>query len=177
MENIPARRGLHVFCPHRTVGAVTDIDMGDLRKHDIKGIILDLDNTLVRWRQEEMTDEVIEWLSSLQAQGFKLCILSNSILSRRSERIANRLGCSFVRKARKPSRRGFHKAIAAMGTTISTTAIIGDQVFTDIWGGNRVGIYTILVKPMHSREFVVTRYVHRPPERLLLRYFRRRGHI
>jgi predicted HAD superfamily phosphohydrolase YqeG len=65
----------------------------------------------------------------------------------------------------------------AMQTTPATTAVIGDQMFTDILGGNRSGVYTIMVTPMHRREFVYTRFVSRPPERFLLRLFKRRGHI
>ncbi len=171
------RRGLLIFCPHRMVDSVTHITTDDLKARGVEGIILDLDNTLVLWQKEEMTEEVLAWLEALQAEGFKLCILSNSILSKRSERIAARLGCPNVRKARKPSRSGFHRAMAAMGTTPATTAIIGDQMFTDIWGGNRVGLYTIMVKPIHPREFVYTRYVSRPLERLLLHRFHRHGHL
>ena len=67
--------------------------------------------------------------------------------------------------------------MAAMGTLPHNTAIVGDQMFTDIWGGNRAGIYTIMVKPIHPHEFPYTRYVSRPPEKLLLDYFRKRGKL
>jgi len=173
----PHRRGMLIFCPHRVVESVAQITPEELAERGIQGIILDLDNTLVLWQKEEMTEEVLAWLASLKAAGFKLSILSNSILSRRSERIAERLGCPNIRKARKPSRSGFHRAMAAMGTTPHNTAIIGDQMFTDIWGGNRCGIYTIMVKPIHPREFPYTRYVSRPLERFLLNRFNRQGHI
>jgi predicted HAD superfamily phosphohydrolase YqeG len=67
--------------------------------------------------------------------------------------------------------------MAAMNTAPAHTAIVGDQMFTDILGGNRSGIYTIMVRPLERREFVYTRFVSRPPERLLLRWFRNRGHL
>lgn len=171
------RRGLQAFCPHRLVPTVTEITPDDLRANGVEGVILDLDNTLVRWQKEEMSEEILAWLESLKEAGFQLCILSNSILSRRSERIAERLGCPNVRKARKPSRSGFHRAMEAMGTTPETTAIVGDQMFTDILGGNRSGVYTIMVNPIHPHEFAYTRFVSRPPERFLLKLFKRRGHI
>lgn len=171
------RRGLLVFCPHRLVESVLEIAPEALATQGIQGIILDLDNTLVRWQQEEMDEAVMVWLKSLQEAQFRLCILSNSILSRRSERIAARLGCDYVRQARKPSRQGFQRAMALMGTTPDTTAIVGDQMFTDIWGGNRCGLYTIMVLPIHHHEFAYTRYVSRPPERLLLKLFKRHGHL
>lgn len=176
-ESHPERPGWLVFCPHHVVESVTDLSPAHLRSHGIRGVILDLDNTLVKWHQEEMADATIAWLEVLKAHGMPLCILSNSVLSKRSERIAVRLGCFFVRQARKPSRQGFLKAMAAMGTHPANTAIVGDQMFTDILGGNRAGIYTVMVRPLQKQEFVYTRYVSRPPEKLLLRWFKKRGHL
>ena len=176
-EAHPSRPGWLVFCPHHKVETVSEVRVQDLRARGIAGVILDLDNTLVLWQQEEMAEHVVLWLEELKAAGMQLCILSNSVLSRRSERIAERLKCHVVRQAHKPSRGGFHRAMAAMGTRPGSTAIVGDQMFTDILGGNRVGIYTIMVKPIHKREFPYTRYVSRPPERLLLKWFRKKGHI
>lgn len=173
----PHRRGIHVFCPHKYVEKVSQVSPNELVARGIRGLLLDLDNTLVPWRREAMADEVIAWLESIKAADIKLCILSNSILSKRSARIAEKLGCSYIRKARKPSIQGFRRAMTALETTPATTAIVGDQMFTDIWGGNRVGIYTIMVRPIHHSEFVYTRFVSRPPERLLLRWFKRRGHL
>jgi len=173
----PPRQGLLKFCPHQMVESVRQIDPEDLKRRGIEAVILDLDNTLVRWREDEMTREVAAWLEELQATGIKLCILSNSILSKRSARMAERLGTLNVGKARKPSRQGFRRALAALGTEPAVTAIVGDQMFTDILGGNRVGVYTIMVRPLHRKEFVYTRLIHRPPERLLLSLFKRRGHL
>jgi len=173
----PDRPGWLRFCPHRFVESVREVSPQELKARGIEGVILDLDNTLVLWHQEEMTAEVVAWLENLKEAGLKQCILSNSVLSKRSERIAARLGCPNVRMARKPARSGFKRAMEAMGTAPQETAIIGDQVFTDIWGGNRAGIYTILVQPIHPREFPYTRFVSRPLERLLLHHFRRRGHL
>jgi len=173
----PDRPGWLRFCPHRFVESVREVSPQELKARGIEGVILDLDNTLVLWHQEEMTAEVVAWLENLKEAGLKQCILSNSVLSKRSERIATRLGCSFVRQARKPARSGFVRAMAAMGTVPARTAIVGDQMFTDILGGNRVGIYTVMVRPIHKREFPYTRYVSRPPERLLLRWFQRKGHL
>ncbi len=173
----PRRKGLLIFCPHRLVETVWQVTADELLQIGIAGIILDLDNTLVKWQQEEMTEEVTGWLEAIQERKIKLCILSNSMMSKRSETIAAKLNSPYVRHARKPSRVGFEKAMAAMGTVPANTAIVGDQMFTDIWGGNRTGIYTIMVKPIHPREFAYTRYVSRPPEKLLLKYFKRRGNL
>ncbi len=173
----PPRPGWLIFCPHRMVESVAQVQAAELKAQGIRGVILDLDNTLVLWHQEEMTAEITAWLEELKAAGLKLCILSNSVLGSRSQRIAERIGCAFVRQAAKPSRQGFRKAMQAMETAPAMTAIVGDQMFTDILGGNRSGIYTIMVKPMHIHEFPYTRYVSRPPEKLLMRWFKRKGHL
>lgn len=176
-NSLSERKGLFHCCPHRQVGRVTDVTLEDLKARGMQGVILDLDNTLVLWHQEEIAEEVLAWLDTLKAAGMKLCILSNSVLSKRSERIAQRLGCPNIRQAKKPSKGGFLRAMQAMGTNSTNTLIIGDQMFTDILGGNRCGLYTVMVAPLQPREFVYTRYVSRPPERWLLRFFQRKGHL
>lgn len=171
------RRGADVFCPRKRVRAVTDVTLQELKDLGIRGVILDLDNTLAEWHKEDISPSVLAWVKGLQDAGLKVCLLSNSIWSKRSERVAARLGCPNVRQAKKPSKGGFRRALQAMGTEARHTAMAGDQMFTDILGGNRMGIYTIMVEPIHPREFFYTKYVSRPPERLLLRYFRKRGRI
>ncbi len=171
------RKGLLLFCPHKLVDSVQQIKVEELLEKGIRGIILDLDNTLVRWRRADLSKEIQNWLSELQRAGIRLCILSNSVLSERPKRLAEQLGISNIRKAHKPARSGFRRALEALGTPPSATAIIGDQMFTDIWGGNRAGIYTIMVRPLHPGEFIYTRLISRPPERFLLRLFRRRGNL
>ncbi len=140
-------------------------------------IILDLDNTLVRWQQEDISLEVVSWIEEAKKLGFALCILSNSFSGHRVKRMAERLNIPFVRRAKKPGRAGFQQAFRLLGHHAEQTAIIGDQLFTDILGGNRAGVHTILVNPMHTREFLYTRIISRPPERMLIRHFRRRGHM
>lgn len=176
-EDWTPRRGLMVCCPHRYAHSVLEVLPEQLSERGIEGVILDLDNTLVRWAREELTEEIRGWVEGLRASGLKFCLLSNSVLSRRVERVAEAFGCPNIRKAQKPRPDGFHRAMKTMNTTPATTAVIGDQMFTDILGGNRVGIYTIMVKPMSKGEFVYTRLVHRPPETLLLRLFRKRGQL
>ncbi len=174
---LPARPGWLIFCPHRNVSSVIDVTVPHLIEMGIRAVILDLDNTLVKWHQEEIDEDIMVWLQALQQEKMELCILSNSVLSRRSERIAGRLGCHFVRQAKKPGKQGFQKCLELMHTTARETAIVGDQMFTDILGGNRVGIYTIMVTPLQKHEFAYTRYVSRPPEKVLMRYFKRKGHL
>ena len=171
------RRGLMVCCPHRYAHSVLEVLPQELSERGIEGVILDLDNTLVKWAREDLTEDILGWIEGLRAADIKFCLLSNSVLSRRVERVAGVFGCPNIRKAQKPRPDGFHRAMKAMNTTPANTAVIGDQMFTDILGGNRVGLYTIMVKPMAKGEFVYTRLVHRPPEVFLLRLFRKRGHL
>ena len=171
------RRGLMLFCPHQTAHDICDISLDELNRRSITAIILDLDNTLVRWQQEDISEEVLNWIAQAKSLGIALCILSNSFSGHRVKRMAQRLEIPFVRRAKKPGKAGFHQAFKLLDCSADQTAIIGDQMFTDILGGNRAGVYTILVNPIHSREFLYTRIISRPPERLLIRHFRRRGHM
>ncbi len=164
-------------CPHQTAQEITQISLVDLKSRSIAAVILDLDNTLVRWQQEDISEDVLGWIQQAKELGFALCILSNSFSGHRVKRMAERLNVPFVRRAKKPGRAGFQQAFRLLGCRAEEAVIIGDQLFTDILGGNRAGIHTILVNPIHSREFLYTRIISRPPERMLIRHFRRLGHM
>ena len=103
-----------------------------------------------------------------------MCVASNTRNNRRLEQLARDLQIDFVKGVVKPRRGGLTRAMAAIGTTPSNTAVIGDQIFTDVLGGNRTGLLTILVRPIDKREFFGTR-ISRAVERLLFRLLRRRG--
>ena len=171
-------KGLMRFCPRRYCRlGVTEIQIAELKEQGIEGILLDLDNTLTGWQSSEVPQPIIDWLAALKEAGFKLCLLSNTRHGERLVQLSKDLDIGYVRRAFKPRKKGFLNAMKELGTEPSKTIMIGDQMFTDIIGGNRVGIYTIMVKPMSKGEFVYTRLVHRPPETLLLRLFRKRGHL
>lgn len=176
-QNQSRKWGVDLLCPDMRVASVVEIDPQALLNRGIEGVILDLDNTLVLWHREEIAEETLLWLERLKTAGMKLCILSNSIWGKRSQRIAERLQCPNIRQAKKPSKGGFRRAITVMEITPQATVMVGDQMFTDILGANRMGIFTIMVAPLHPHEFPYTRYISRPPERLLLRYFQRRGNL
>jgi len=138
-------------------------------------LLLDLDNTIVPWRSYEIAPEVAEWIRKA-CLGMKVCIVSNTRSFKRLERLASELKVSYVRRGAKPRRVGFREALSLLGVESCKAAVIGDQVFTDILGGNRLGAYTILVRPIHRREFIGTR-VSRLAERIVLSLLRRRGMI
>jgi HAD superfamily phosphatase (TIGR01668 family) len=164
------RRFLLRFLPHHRVRRVSDIGPAQLAEWGIRGVVLDLDNTLVLWHALEVSAEVREWVRALHDAGVKMCLLSNTHKPKRVRVVAEDLGIHFVGGGMKPRRRGFRKAMEAMGVSAEETAVVGDQLFTDIWGGNRTGLRTILVEPLAPREFWGTKMVQRPLERL---YFQR----
>jgi len=144
--------------PDRAVPAVTDVDVDELVASGIRGIILDLDNTIVAWDAAAPTPGVAAWVGRLRAAGVSGCIVSNN-LSGRARAIATDLGVFFVIGAVKPAPWALRRAMRLMGTSPRTTALIGDQLFTDVLGGNLVGLHTILVEPLSRREFPTTKIV------------------
>jgi len=153
--------------PSSRVSTVYDIDLGALRARGIRGVILDLDNTIVPWGVHEVSPRLSGWIATAQDADLRLCIVSNN-MGRRVTAIAARLGLPIVAGALKPRRRALRRAMTVMGTTPEATALVGDQLFTDILGGNRLGLHTILVRSQSREEFMLTRLV-RLVERFLLR--------
>ena len=149
------------------MATVYDIDLSALRARGIRGVILDLDNTIVPWGAREVSPRLPVWIAAVQDAGMRLCIVSNNMGSRVMS-IAKQLGLPIVVGALKPRRRALRRALIVMGTAPEATALVGDQLFTDILGGNRLGLHTILVRPQSRTEFALTRLV-RLTERFLLR--------
>jgi uncharacterized protein len=156
--------------PNIHVNSPFDLDIEVLKKNYIKGIIIDIDNTLVPWSVKCADQKVIDLVDKLIKAGFKLCILSNGTKNRVAE-FNKDLKLPAVHNAAKPSRVSFRRALTLMDTKPENTAVIGDQIFTDILGGNRLGLFTVLVVPMSSKEFVWTKFV-RQIEKLVLRKYK-----
>jgi uncharacterized protein len=170
-------QGLMVFCPRRYCAqGVTEIVVQELQESGIDTVLLDLDNTLVGWQRRDVPNEVRSWIRQLQQAGMKLCLVSNTRHGKRLVAMSEELGIPYVRRAWKPRKKGFLNAMKEVGAEPSKTIMIGDQMFTDVFGGNRLGIYTIMVRPMARREFLGTK-ISRALEFVLLSWFRRKGHI
>ena len=164
---------MRILRPAEYRQSIFDIDLARLKQKGKRAIILDLDNTLVRWNDPDPTPGLMTWLDEVKARGFVVCIVSNNSGPRVSE-FAAKVGIPCVPKATKPRRKGFREAMEQLGVTPEETVVVGDQIFTDVLGGNRSGAYTILVVPIDPREFIGTRLVRRV-ERRLLRYLDRKG--
>ncbi|MGI6128550.1 MAG: YqeG family HAD IIIA-type phosphatase [bacterium] len=150
-------RGFYnLLCPDLYLSSVFNLPLDQLRELGIKGLIFDLDNTLLNWNMYQVTPEARELFGRLEQAGFCSCLVSNNKRDR-VEAVAKVLGLPAISKARKPRRRAFRQAMATLGTTKEETAVIGDQLFTDVLGGNRLGLYTILVVPLCSTEFIGTK--------------------
>ena len=165
---------LKMLCPRLIIERVQDLDVERLWSEGYRGLIFDLDNTLVSWRRWTLTPAVKAWLERAQALGFRMCILSNCLFRRRVARFSKEAGIPAIPKAKKPRKRWFQQALDLLGTACENTAVVGDQVFTDVLGGNRMGLYTILVLPVDRREFYVT-ILQRTAEKIVLFRLRRKG--
>lgn len=173
----PRRRGLMLLCPRRYCpNGVTDISVEELKKAGIETVLLDLDNTLVGWRRRDVPEEVRKWLCALKEAGIRLCLVSNTRFGKRLRALSAELDIPYVRRAWKPRRRGFLNAMQELGADPAKTAMVGDQMFTDVLGGNRVGLYTVMVRPMARREFLGTK-LSRLLEKVFLSWFRKIGEI
>lgn len=165
---------LRMLCPTMYVPSVPEIDIADLKRRGVRVVLTDLDNTLVRWQGRDISREVRDWIKDASAQGLEFCIVSNTRSMKRLHDIAEDLNIPYVRKGLKPRRVGFRAALELVGRDASEAVVLGDQMFTDVLGGNRLGAATIMVRPMHPREFFGTK-ISRMFERLILRLLERRG--
>lgn len=133
---------------HWAGGSIFDIEPAALAGRGIRLLLADLDNTLVPYGVPEPTDGVRAWSTALAEHGVTLFVLSNNRRPARPERFARALGVPFIGHAGKPKPGSFFRAMEQMGCKPEETAIVGDQIFTDILGGRNAGIYTLLVEPI-----------------------------
>mgnify|MGYP005837571779 CR=1 FL=1 len=167
---------LGAFRPGMCVDGLKDIDLDDLRSRGIRALMLDLDNTILPWQDTAVPESSDRWVRRAKSLGFGVCIVSNTHNPKRLTRIASALGIPSVHRALKPRRRGFEQALRTVGCDPAAAAVVGDQILTDIVGGNLAGMFTILVRPMHPREFIGTK-LSRIVERLVLAVLRRADRV
>ncbi len=141
---------LKTFYPDNEVDSSYEIDYEALYRKGYRGIIYDVDNTLVP-HGKRANKQAIELFKRLREIGFDTVLLSNN-KEPRVKSFADRVGSKYIFKAGKPSKKGYENAMRLMGTGKNTTLFVGDQLFTDVWGAKRTGIQTYLVKPIHPNE-------------------------
>jgi HAD superfamily phosphatase (TIGR01668 family) len=153
--------------------SIYHIDLTELKARGIKAVIVDLDNTLVESNRPDATPKLVSWLNEVRKLGFKVMIVSNNNKTRVSQ-FANPLNVPYIHAARKPLSLSFLKAMKILGVSKDETVVIGDQLLTDVLGGNRVGLYTILVVPVSEVEGFFTK-LNRRVERFVFRWMERKG--
>lgn len=166
---------LQRFCPRLVVPSVTVLTPSFFRERGLMAALLDLDNTLVLWHGAAVEPAVADWVRELQGTGIRFCLASNTHRPQRLAALGAALGVPYELGIAKPRRGGLQRCLARVAAPAAATAMIGDQVFTDVWGGNRCGLFTILVRPLSAREFIGTRAISRPLEKLILAALRRQG--
>ena len=138
------------FYPNEYFDSTYSIDFEAEYKKGKRGLILDIDNTLVP-HGADADERSIEFFERLKKLGFKICLLSNNKVER-VERFNSDVNVDYIYDAHKPSVKGYNRAMEKMGTKKHETLFVGDQLFTDVYGANRAGIDTYLVKPIHPKE-------------------------
>ncbi|OOB77050.1 MAG: hypothetical protein BEN19_02690 [Epulopiscium sp. Nuni2H_MBin003] len=155
--------------PHQYVQSIYEVDYNKLSRKGIKGIIFDIDNTLVPYYIKKPTTEIVELIDNLKKQGFRVAVVSNNT-KRRALHFTKDLKVNTFYRAQKPRRVNIRAALNRMNLRPTQVAIIGDQIFTDILAGNRTGIYTILVKPVSQRDEPITK-IKRGVENLIIQAY------
>ena len=158
------------FYPSEWIDSTYSIDFEKYYNEGYRGIIFDIDNTLVE-HGADADDRAKELFKRLKEIGFEICLLSNN-KKPRVERFNKDVNVNYIFKAQKPYSKNYYVAAMMMRLSVSSVICIGDQLFTDIYGANLIGIHTILVNPINKSEeiqIVLKRYL----EKIVLRGYRK----
>lgn len=164
---------LKYLCPDLYVHSIVDVDLVTLKDKGYNTLLFDLDNTLLGWRAKAIPEEVLHWLRRAAELGFRMCIISNSLV-KRVTRFSRSLGIPAIPKAVKPMKGPFLRALTLLSSEPANTVVIGDQLFTDVLGGKRLGIFSVLVFPVDKHEFFTTVFF-RIAEKIVLFRLRKKG--
>lgn len=147
------------FRPKKVVNNIYDINFGDLKDLGIRALILDIDDTLIPREINDIYPQVFEWVMARKEEGFKICLTSNSRHPLRIKYIGESLNVPALALSFKPLPFAFWNSLKILGTKPEETAVIGDQLFMDILGGNIVSVYTIFVKHLTPETFFIRKWM------------------
>ena len=150
---------------------VHEITIQFLMENKIKALILDVDNTLIDY-YKNLSEETIKWAHELQGQGIKMYILSNTNKKQKVEKVATKLELPYKMFAKKPSTKGFKQIQKELNLNSENIGVVGDQIFTDVIGGNRSNMFTILVDPVTPKDYWYTAW-KRPIENRIKNKFKK----
>lgn len=156
--------------PTQDAESIYDINFADYHEKGYRAVLFDIGNTLVE-HGAPATRKVIDFFNTLHTMGYETCLISNNKEPRVAS-FAGQVDSKYLYKAGKPSPEGYRKAMKICGTTKEDTLFVGDQLFTDVWGANRAGVYSILVKPIHPKEEIQI-ILKRRLEWIVLFFYRR----
>lgn len=153
--------------PNQLCRSIYTLDLTRLQQRGIRLLLADLDNTLACYSERQPSAQLLAWAEQVKSHGITLFVLSNSRKATRADEFCHAMNIPYLKHAGKPKKPGFQKALEINSATAAETAIIGDQIFTDILGGNRSNIHTILVHPLAiDNAFRALRYGIETPFRL-----------
>ncbi len=162
------------FYPSEYYTSTYVIDFTEYYKKGYRGILFDIDNTLVP-HNAPATEEAIRLIHRLKEIGFGICLVSNNKEPRVAE-FNKPLDVKYIYKAGKPKRSGYQKAMQLLGTDTTNTLFVGDQLFTDLWGANNTGITSLLVMPIDKKEEIQI-ILKRIPEKWILHSYLKKHQI
>ena len=160
-----------ILYPKAYFKKVDQITAQYLRQNNIKALILDVDNTLIDY-DRNLSERVINWANELKKEGIKLYILSNTNHKEKVEEVAKILDIPYRNLAKKPFKSGFLKVKKLLKENAENIGVVGDQIFTDVIGGNRCKMYTILVDPIDKKDFWYTAWKRPLENKIKNRYIK-----
>ena len=160
---------MYRYLPDYISNSIFDVNLAKLYEKGVRGIAVDIDNTLVPMKTPEPGPEAARWIENVRAAGFKVCILSNA-RKHRTKLFMDKLGVHGIGLAGKPGRRGYRQAAEHMELPHEKCAIMGDQLFTEIKGGAKAGFVTVLTKFLDSNEILFVRFKRHFEKRILDRH-------
>ncbi|MBR6504187.1 MAG: YqeG family HAD IIIA-type phosphatase [Clostridia bacterium] len=155
--------------PKLYIENVTKLNLEVLNKNKVKGLILDVDNTLIDYDRNPI-EGLEKWCEDLKKNDIKLCILSNSNKKEKVKNLAKKLNIPFIYFAKKPLKTGFKKAKKILDLKNENIGVVGDQLATDVLGANRCKMFSILVKPISEKDIWITK-LKRPLENFIIRKY------
>ena len=145
-----------ILYPKLYLNSVQEISIELLKQYKLKGLILDVDNTLIDYNKN-MPSGILNWSETLKKANISLCIVSNSNHKEKVEQVAKKLNIPYIYFAKKPCKSGLKKAKAILKLESEQIGLVGDQIMTDIIGANRMKMFPILVKPISEKDIWITK--------------------
>ena len=158
-----------ILYPKLYLNSVKEITIELMQKYNLKGLILDVDNTLIDYNKN-MPEGIQERIEQLKEEGISFCIVSNSNKKEKVKNVAKKLDIPYIYFAQKPLKRGFKKAKSILQLPKEQIGVVGDQILTDVVGANRSNMFPILVKPINEKDIWITKLKRPLENRIIEKY-------